>query len=164
MDEDGDTARLRELLRDESVVREVLRLFHRDPSEFAIGAEHAARSLALAMALQPRLGAESPLARLPAVLLQRIANIVKVQHARWMKAIAVRADAHLLPVLIGCTPMTLTKGEPWYHIPESKPFFELRILDLTGADDLVGDGLERRQKEKALNRALEGFFRHHVGA
>lgn len=79
-------------------------------------------------------------------------------------AIAVRADTQLLPVLIGCTPMTLTKGEPWYHIPETRPFFELRILDLTGPDDLVGDGLERRQKEKALNRALEEFFRHHVGA
>jgi len=79
-------------------------------------------------------------------------------------AIAVRAGAILQPVLIGCTPMTLTKGEPWYHIPETKPFFELQILDLTRPDDLVGNGMERRRKEKALNRAMEELFRHHVGA
>jgi len=79
-------------------------------------------------------------------------------------AIAVRAGASLQPVLIGCTPMTLTKGEPWYHIPETKPFFEFQILDLTRPDDLVGNGMERRRKEKALNRAMEGFFRHHMGA
>ena len=79
-------------------------------------------------------------------------------------AIAVRADARLLPVLIECTPMTLTKGEPWYHIPATKPFFELQILDLIDPGDLVGDEMERRRMEKALNRSMEEFFRRHVGA
>lgn len=88
----------------------------------------------------------------------------KIRFKPGAAAIAMRANARLLPVLIECTPMTLTKGEPWYHIPETKPFFELQILDLIDPGDLAGSETERRRKEKALNRALEEFFRHRTEA
>jgi 1-acyl-sn-glycerol-3-phosphate acyltransferase len=73
-------------------------------------------------------------------------------------AIAVRAGARLLPVSIECTPMTLTKSEPWYHIPDTKPFFELEILQTIDPSELVEAGLEKRKAEKALNQAMQEYF------
>jgi len=43
--------------------------------------------------------------------------------------IALRTDTAITPVLIRCTPTTLTKGEPWYHIPIKKVRVELLALD-----------------------------------
>jgi 1-acyl-sn-glycerol-3-phosphate acyltransferase len=77
-------------------------------------------------------------------------------------AIALRAGAKLLPVLISCRPMTLTRGESWYHIPEHKPFFEFDIFAVMDPSDLVGTSMKPREKEKALNRAMQQFFREHV--
>lgn len=43
--------------------------------------------------------------------------------------IALRTATPITPVLIRCTPDTLTKGEPWYHIPPTKVRIELHVLD-----------------------------------
>lgn len=43
--------------------------------------------------------------------------------------IALRTGKAITPVLIRCTPTTLTKGEPWYHIPPRKFMIHLRVLD-----------------------------------
>ena len=41
--------------------------------------------------------------------------------------ITLAAEAPCIPVLIRCTPTTLTKGEPWYHIPRRRVCFQMRI-------------------------------------
>lgn len=43
--------------------------------------------------------------------------------------IALRSGTDITPVLISCTPATLTKGEPWYRIPAHKVQVDLRVLD-----------------------------------
>ncbi len=56
-----------------------------------------------------------------------------LQFHRGAAAIAVRAAAVVTPVYIRCNPSTLTKGEPWYRIPERRAHFSLRAgtdLDL----------------------------------
>jgi 1-acyl-sn-glycerol-3-phosphate acyltransferase len=45
---------------------------------------------------------------------------------RGAAAIAVRAAAVVTPVHIRCDPSTLTKGEPWYRIPERRVDFSLQ--------------------------------------
>ena len=52
--------------------------------------------------------------------------------------ITLGVPAHCVPVLIRCTPTTLTKNEPWYRIPERRVLYEVFIhkpLDFP-ADDL----------------------------
>jgi 1-acyl-sn-glycerol-3-phosphate acyltransferase len=44
--------------------------------------------------------------------------------------VAVRAARQVTPVYIRCTPITLTKAEPWYRIPRRRPHFSLE----TGED------------------------------
>ncbi|PAU78106.1 lysophospholipid acyltransferase family protein [Halomonas salipaludis] len=77
--------------------------------------------------------------------------------------IALRTGTAITPVLIRCNPTTLTKGEPWYHIPAGKVRMELRVLhDLPFNDDnQQPTGQLARQLTKRLsdhfNRELERF-------
>lgn len=79
--------------------------------------------------------------------------------------IALRTGTAITPVLIRCTPTTLTKGEPWYHIPVTKVRVELRALnDLPMQHDKrLSTGQLARQLTEQLsqhfNRELERF--HH---
>lgn len=43
--------------------------------------------------------------------------------------IALRAGVPLTPVSIGCEPLLLRKGEPWWHVPPRIPHYSIRILD-----------------------------------
>lgn len=43
--------------------------------------------------------------------------------------IALHSGTPITPVLISCTPTTLTKGEPWYHIPAHRICMEFRVLE-----------------------------------
>lgn len=73
-------------------------------------------------------------------------------------AIAVRASAHVLPIVIQCVPPTLRKGEPWYHIPRVKPHwtFEVHPPIEARADVLEDD--EMRMAARELNQALLTFY------
>lgn len=79
--------------------------------------------------------------------------------------IALRTGTAITPVLIRCTPTTLTKGEPWYHIPASKVRMELRVLDdlTVKTDSQQPTGQLARQLTQRLsehfNRELDHF--HH---
>lgn len=72
--------------------------------------------------------------------------------------IALAANCPLLPVMIDCQPMTLRKGEPWYHIPVRAPHFVLRVLPLMKLEALVDrtqpPGLQARALTAALHRGL----------
>lgn len=46
---------------------------------------------------------------------------------RGAAAMALRAAREVVPVFIRVTPPTLTKHEPWYHIPRSRMQVELRV-------------------------------------
>ncbi|SNY98286.1 lysophospholipid acyltransferase family protein [Halomonas sp. hl-4] len=75
--------------------------------------------------------------------------------------IALRSGTDITPVLIQCTPTTLTKGEPWYRIPIRKVQMDLRVLhDLpVNTDNQQPTGQLARQLTRRLsdhfNRELE---------
>jgi len=47
---------------------------------------------------------------------------------RGAAVIALQASADVLPVSIHCHPVTLTKDQPWYAIPEKRVEFDIRLL------------------------------------
>ncbi|GGX86794.1 acyltransferase [Litchfieldella qijiaojingensis] len=77
--------------------------------------------------------------------------------------IALRTNTNITPVLIHCTPTTLTKGEPWYRIPARKVWMTLRVLDdlPVNDDNQQPTGQAARQLTRRLsnhfNRELERF-------
>ena len=44
--------------------------------------------------------------------------------------IAIRCAGDFVPVVINCEPTTLSKGDPWYRIPEHTAQFSLRVGDV----------------------------------
>ncbi|CAM3356765.1 lysophospholipid acyltransferase family protein [Halomonas lysinitropha] len=70
--------------------------------------------------------------------------------------IALRTGKAITPVLIRCTPTTLTKGEPWHHIPASRVRMELRVLD----DLPINDDNQQPtgQLARQLTRRLSDHF------
>jgi len=72
--------------------------------------------------------------------------------------IAIRANVPIRPVLITCTPSTLTKNEKWYHVP-SKPFhIQVKVLDAIQVDDLLEDATVSPKNVRQLNHQLHQFF------
>ena len=58
---------------------------------------------------------------------------------RGVASVAVRAARVVTPVFIRVSPTTLTKSEPWYHIPDRRPHWRLCVGDdLLPAGDLRG--------------------------
>ncbi|TCB49931.1 1-acyl-sn-glycerol-3-phosphate acyltransferase [Acinetobacter sp. ANC 4779] len=72
--------------------------------------------------------------------------------------IAIRANVPIRPVLITCTPSTLTKNEKWYHIP-SRPFhIQVKVLDAIYVEDLLDDATVSPKNVRQLNHQLHQFF------
>lgn len=73
-------------------------------------------------------------------------------------AVAVRAGSPILPIVIRCTPTTLTKGEPWYHIPPRKPHWTLEVLPTIQPPPVASNTLSSRQEIRQLNQQLCRLF------
>ena len=72
--------------------------------------------------------------------------------------IAIRANVPIRPVLITCTPSTLTKNEKWYHVP-SQPFhIHVKVLDAIQVDDLLDDVTVNPKNVRHLNHQLHQIF------
>lgn len=69
-------------------------------------------------------------------------------------AVAVRTGVAVLPITIECTPLFLTKDEPWYSVPPKRPHFAIRILPPVTLCELVPDHSDQRRARRAMNEAL----------
>ena len=72
--------------------------------------------------------------------------------------VAVRARAQILPIIIDCKPRFLTKRDPWYSIPRSRPHFKVTILPAVPLEQLVSGELDQRGTRHELNDALVSLF------
>lgn len=71
--------------------------------------------------------------------------------------IAILSQVDLLPVVVRCEPIMLSRGEPWYAVPSSRPHFRIRVETRRG----VATFGERRQRAVAarhLVRTLEASY------
>jgi len=73
-------------------------------------------------------------------------------------AVAVGSGAEVLPIVIQCRPPTLAKNEPWYRIPDTKPFFSIQVLPPLSQEDLVPAEHGPRKAKRALNKALLALY------
>lgn len=67
--------------------------------------------------------------------------------------LALETGASLLPVKIRVNPTTLTKAEPWYHIPQRQVCVELTVLpaiEPKRSGSIRADSIELNQQLKAL--------------
>ncbi|KAA8733849.1 1-acyl-sn-glycerol-3-phosphate acyltransferase [Acinetobacter qingfengensis] len=72
--------------------------------------------------------------------------------------IALRADVAIRPVVIRCTPSTLTKNEKWYHIPDRPFHIEMRVLDSMQVSDIMACRDVNPKNVRKLNAWLYDFF------
>ncbi|SDU23804.1 lysophospholipid acyltransferase family protein [Halopseudomonas salegens] len=71
--------------------------------------------------------------------------------------IALHTRPPVTPVLISCSPTTLTKGEPWYHIPRKQVFMHFKVLP-TLHDHLTDEWPCNRHGAKGLTHWLNDYF------
>jgi 1-acyl-sn-glycerol-3-phosphate acyltransferase len=75
--------------------------------------------------------------------------------------IAVRGARAVTPVYIRCSPPSLRKGEPWYHIPPFRLHFSVEV----GEDINLAPYRAQRSvplASRALNDALQAHFEAHL--
>ncbi|WP_448564099.1 lysophospholipid acyltransferase family protein [Thalassotalea ganghwensis] len=81
----------------------------------------------------------------------------QIKFQRGAANIALRCKAPILSVLIKVTPTTLTKAEKWYHIPDKRFLFSLKVSDkhptIQASDDTV-----LSKKSRQFTSALEQHF------
>lgn len=72
--------------------------------------------------------------------------------------IALRSGVPILPVLIDCSPSTLTRREKWYQIPPRRFHLRLKVLDPVAVERFGEPGEAQTIAARRLTRALEEFF------
>lgn len=73
--------------------------------------------------------------------------------------IALRANVPIRPVIIRCTPSTLTKNEKWYHIPKQPFHVDIKVLDEIYIQDILSDLSITPKNVRALNHYLQKIFK-----
>jgi 1-acyl-sn-glycerol-3-phosphate acyltransferase len=76
---------------------------------------------------------------------------------RGAATIALQSKAKILPVIIGCSPTTLTKREKWYQIPHKKFILSLYVGEDIEVDAIDGNA-SRSLATRKLTRQLEAYF------
>lgn len=72
--------------------------------------------------------------------------------------IALRSRRPVLPVLIDCSPSTLTKREKWYQIPRRPFCLRIRVLEPLSVESLADVGQAQTIVARRLTQALETLF------
>lgn len=72
--------------------------------------------------------------------------------------IALRANVPVRPVLIRCTPSTLTKNEKWYHIPSKAFHIQIEILDAVQIEEVLDNMTITPKNVRTLNQFFYNLF------
>lgn len=84
---------------------------------------------------------------------------------RGAAAIIARSDRPFIPLIITCSPTTLTKAEKWYQIPPRRAHFRISVgesLDWRSLvqDEVVSSVVNRRLTQSMKDIFEEGILRH----
>jgi 1-acyl-sn-glycerol-3-phosphate acyltransferase len=75
---------------------------------------------------------------------------------RGAASIALNSDAVLRVVHLRCEPVFLSKGDPWYHVPERRPCLAARVGASVRARELQRGAATRNVAARRLTEALQG--------
>lgn len=76
--------------------------------------------------------------------------------------VAVRTQVDVTPVLIDCQPVTLTKGQPWYRIPDTKPHFKISVAESIAITNFIKQD-KPSVAARNLTSALSQYFNEEIG-
>jgi 1-acyl-sn-glycerol-3-phosphate acyltransferase len=68
--------------------------------------------------------------------------------------IAVRSQARVQPIAIGCHPVFMTRETPWHFAPRTKPRYTIRIMPAMTLSELVPTDNVERHVRQDLNAAI----------
>ena len=72
--------------------------------------------------------------------------------------IALKSGTPILPVIIHCTPSTLTKGQKWYQIPHHRVNLRLEVLAPLSASQWVAADAPQALAARKLTQSLQAYF------
>lgn len=72
--------------------------------------------------------------------------------------IAIRGARTVTPVLIGCQPPTLGKGDKWWRVPARQAQFRIEVRDDIDVDAFMRDGTTEVMAVRQLTDHLQRFF------
>lgn len=72
--------------------------------------------------------------------------------------IALKSGMPILPVLIDCSPTTLSKREKWYQIPHRRFHLRIEVLAPISANRWIEAGEVQTIAARKLTQALEAYF------
>lgn len=86
----------------------------------------------------------------------------KIQLKRGAANIAIRTGAEITPVIIDCSPTTLTKENRWYQIPEQRMHFTIQVKDKLDFDQSIVS-LPPSKAARSLTNTLSEYFNGEIG-
>ena len=72
--------------------------------------------------------------------------------------IALRTGADITPVIITCTPTTLTKQDRWYHVPKKRVHLHLRVNETLPVSPYINSQAAAPIQARRLTSDLQGYF------
>jgi 1-acyl-sn-glycerol-3-phosphate acyltransferase len=82
-----------------------------------------------------------------------------VRFQRGFAHVATMTGVNLQLIKIGCNPITLFKGEPWYRVPERVPRFRVEVEDVLDIEPF----LREASRPAAARRLVAHLERHYSG-
>ncbi|MGV8894117.1 MAG: lysophospholipid acyltransferase family protein [Burkholderiaceae bacterium] len=72
--------------------------------------------------------------------------------------IAVRGARNVTPVHVRCIPMTLGKGEKWWHVPPRLAYFQIEVGEDIPIKDFIAGGVTEVMAARHLTEYLQTYF------
>lgn len=72
--------------------------------------------------------------------------------------IAIRGRRDITPVIVHCSPRTLTKGEKWWHVPSRKAEYVLEVRDDIAVSPFLAGSREPAIAVRQLTAHLQQYF------
>lgn len=82
---------------------------------------------------------------------------------RGAATIALRSKKPLLPVVIKCTPPTLTKGDKWYSVAPVRPHFSIYVGELIDTQPFIAESRNLLIASRRLTAFLEQQYIGYLG-
>ena len=72
--------------------------------------------------------------------------------------VAVRGARPVTPVRISCEPLTLGKGDKWWHVPPRRASFRIAVMDDIGTERFLAPGVPEVVAARRLTDYLQHYF------
>jgi 1-acyl-sn-glycerol-3-phosphate acyltransferase len=82
----------------------------------------------------------------------------EIKLRRGASNIAIRGSRDITPVVVHCSPRTLTKGEKWWHVPSRKAEYVLEVRDDIPVSPFLAGSREPAIAVRQLTAYLQQYF------